>query len=88
MNQSFLSVEASEDLPQAWSGLKPACSSASSLGLESVEDNSELDLAGMADQADGTIVLTLLSVAFLWYRYDERLYPLVRPFLRLPGLLA
>ena len=32
------------------------------LGLESVEH----DLAGMADQADGTIVLTLLEVAFLW----------------------
>ena len=31
-----------------------------SLGLESVEDNSEGDLAGMAEKADGTIVLTLL----------------------------
>ena len=34
--------------------------------LESVEDNSEHDLAGMADYADGTLVLTLLEVAFLW----------------------
>ena len=37
-----------------------------SLGLELVEDNSKHDLAGMADQANGTIVLTLLEVAFLW----------------------
>ena len=36
------------------------------LGLESVEDNSKHDLAGMAVLADGTIVLTLLAVAFLW----------------------
>ena len=46
-----------------WPGLKPACSSAQqflSLGLESVEDNSEHGLAGMAD------FLTLLAVAFLW----------------------
>ena len=34
--------------------------------LESVEDNSEHDPAGMADLADGTIVLALLEVAFLW----------------------
>ena len=27
----------------------------------------------MADQVDGTIVLTLLEVAFLWQKYDERL---------------
>ena len=36
-------------------GLKSVCSSASdffNLGLESVEDNSEHDLAGMADYAD------------------------------------
>ena len=32
---------------------------------ESAEGNSEHDLAGLADQADGTIVLTLLEVAFL-----------------------
>ena len=37
-----------------------------SLGPESVEDNSEHDLAGMADQADGTRILSLLEVAFLW----------------------
>ena len=37
-----------------------------SLGLESVKHNLEHDLAGMADQADGTIVLTLLEIAFLW----------------------
>ena len=36
-----------------------------SLGLESVEDNSERDLAEMADQAGGTIVLTWLEVASL-----------------------
>ena len=36
------------------------------LGLESVEDDSEHDLAGTADCADGAIVLTLLEVAFLW----------------------
>ena len=52
-----------------WPALKPLlffCQQFFSLGLESVEDNSEHDLAGMADQADGTIVLTLLEVAFLW----------------------
>ena len=37
-----------------------------SLGFQSVENNSEQDLCGMADQTDGTIVLTLLEVAFLW----------------------
>ena len=50
-------------------GLKPAwvfCQQFLSLGLESVEDDSEHDLAGMANKADGTIVLTLLEVAFLW----------------------
>ena len=36
-----------------------------SLGLESARGNSEYDLAGMADQADGTKVLMLLEVAFL-----------------------
>ena len=36
------------------------------LGLESAEDNSENDLAGIGDRADGAIVLTLLEVAFLW----------------------
>ena len=35
-----------------------------SLDLESVEDNLEHDLAGMADESDGTIVLTLLEAAF------------------------
>ena len=33
---------------------------------ESNEDNSKHNLAGMADQADGTIVVTLLDVTFLW----------------------
>ena len=33
--------------------------------LESVEDNSEHDLPGMADFADGAIVLTLFEVAFV-----------------------
>ena len=42
------------------------CQQFLSLGLESVEDNLEHDLAGMADKADGTIFLTLLEVAFLW----------------------
>ena len=36
------------------------------LSLESVVDDLEHNLAGMAGQADGTIVLTLLEVAFLW----------------------
>ena len=36
-----------------------------SLGLESVEDNLERDLAERADQAGGTIVLTWLEVASL-----------------------
>ena len=55
--------------------------------LELVEDNSEHDLAGMADWADGMIVLTLLEVAFLWQRYDELLCPLLQPFLCLPVFL-
>ena len=42
------------------------CQQFLSLGLESVEDNLEHDHTGMADQADGTIVLTLGEVAFLW----------------------
>ena len=33
---------------------------------ESNEDNSKHNLAGMADQADGTIAVTLLDVTFLW----------------------
>ena len=49
-------------------GLKSArlffCLQFLSFGLESVEDNSEHDLAGMADQADSRIVRTLLEVAF------------------------
>ena len=51
-----------------WPGLKPACSSASlffSLDLESIDDNSEHDLAGMADLADGIIAMALLGVSFL-----------------------
>ena len=36
------------------------------LSLESVVDDLEHNLAGMAGKADGTIVLTLLEVAFLW----------------------
>ena len=65
--------------------LKPACSSASSssaLALEPVKDNSKHNLARLADQADGTIIMTLLDVVFL--RYDKRLYPLLRPFLCCP----
>ena len=42
------------------------CQQFLSLGLESVEVNSEHGLAGMADSADCTTVLTLLEVAFLW----------------------
>ena len=42
------------------------CQQFLSLGLESTEDNSEHDLACMGDEADGTIVLTLGEVAFLW----------------------
>ena len=36
------------------------------LGLESAENNSEHDLAGMADQADGKMMLTSFEVAFSW----------------------
>ena len=47
-------------------GLKSArlffCLQFLSFGLESVEDNSEHDLDGMADWADGMIVMTLLEV--------------------------
>ena len=41
------------------------CQQFLSLCLESAEYNSEHDLVGMADQADGTIVLPLLQIAFL-----------------------
>ena len=41
------------------------CQQVLSLGFESVEHNSKYDLAGMAGQADDTIVLILLEVAFL-----------------------
>ena len=64
------------------------CQKFFSLGLEMVEDNSKHDLVGMADEADDTRVLTLLEVAFLWQKYDERMYPLLRPSLRLPDLLT
>ena len=40
--------------------------SPSILCLESVEGNSELDFAGIADWADGMRVLTLPEVTFLW----------------------
>ena len=43
-----------------------SCQQFLGIGLESAEDNSKHDLAGMAHSADGTIVLTLLEVAFLW----------------------
>ena len=46
------------------------------------------DLAGMADEADGTTVLTSRKVVFLWKRCDERLFLLLRSFLPLPYLLA
>ena len=39
------------------------CQQFLSLGLESVEDKLEHDLAGMIDS---TLVLTLLEMAFLW----------------------
>ena len=42
------------------------CQQFLSRGLKSVEDNSEYDLAGMANKADGRIVLTLLEVVSLW----------------------
>ena len=57
-------------------------------GLESVRFNSEHDHAGMADKADGTVVLALPEVTFLWYRYDEQLCPLLHPFPCLPNLQA
>ena len=42
------------------------CQQFLNLSLESVENNLKNDLAGIADSADCTIVLTLLEVAFLW----------------------
>ena len=56
------------------------CQQFLNLGLESGEDNSEHDLAGIADSADCTIVLTLLEVAFLSKRYDKLLCPFLRRF--------
>ena len=64
------------------------CKQFHSLGLQSVENNSKHDFAGTAESADGTMVLTLLEVVFLQLRYDGRLCPLLRPFLRLPDPLA
>ena len=59
-----------------------------SLSLQSVGHNLGHDLAEIADKAVGMIVLTLPEVAFLWYRCDERLCPLLRPFFRLPDFLT
>ena len=42
------------------------CQQFLSLGLESAEDNPEHEFDGMPNYADGTIVLILLQVAFLW----------------------
>ena len=42
------------------------CQQFLSLGLELDEATPEHVLPGMADFADGTIVLTVLEVAFLW----------------------
>ena len=42
------------------------CQQFFSLGLESLGGNSENDLAGVDEYADGTIVRTLLEFAFLW----------------------
>ena len=44
-------------------GLKPACSSA--ISSSAFEDSSGHDLAGMADYADDTKVLTLLEAALV-----------------------
>ena len=51
----------------AWS--KPCsffCQQFLSPGLESVNNNSQHNLAGMADSADGRIVLILLDIPSLW----------------------
>ena len=44
---------------------RSSASSSSALAFESVEDNSEHDLAGMAHKVDRLIVLILREVAFL-----------------------
>ena len=42
---------------------------------------------GMADKADGSVVLAQLQVAFLWECDNHGLSPCDQPFSRLPNLL-
>ena len=72
-------------------GLKPACCFSKEFFrflLQPVEDDSQHDLAGVTDEADRPVVLALAEIAFLGERDDERLCPLLWPFLGLPDFLA
>ena len=42
------------------------CNDLFCLWLESVEDDLQHDLTGMADRADGSVVMAQLQVVFLW----------------------
>ena len=73
--------------------LRPAlnpvfCQKLLSFGFQSVEDDSEHDLAWMADEGYGPVVLALPKVSFLLERYDKGLGPISRPFLIAPDLLT
>ena len=55
--------------------------------LQFVEDDSQHDLAGVTDEADRPVVLARAEIAFPGERNDERLCPLLWPFLGLPQQL-
>ena len=59
-----------------------------SLGLQAVEDDAKQDFTGVADETDGSMVLTLPQVTLLWQWYDKGLSPFSRPLFLLPDLLA
>ena len=70
--------------------MKPACSSANNLRfwLQSVQYDLQHDFAWVADEADRSVVLALLQVAFLGECDDQRLGPWGWPFSRLPNPVA
>ena len=70
--------------------LKPAGSSAMifCLWLQSIQYDLQHDFAWVTDEADCSVVLALLQVAFLGKCDDQGLGPLCWPFSSLPDLIA
>ena len=58
------------------------------LRLQSVRYDLQHDFARMADEADRSVVLALLQVAFLWKCDDQGLGPRGWPFSCLPDLVV